>query len=51
VASGAAAWLDCDLHEVVAAGDHTILLGRTRAAGMSETPPLLFHRGTLRSTE
>jgi flavin reductase (DIM6/NTAB) family NADH-FMN oxidoreductase RutF len=51
VLAGAAAWLDCDLHEVVAAGDHTILLGRTRAAGTSEMPALLFHRGTLRSTE
>jgi flavin reductase (DIM6/NTAB) family NADH-FMN oxidoreductase RutF len=51
VLAGAAAWLDCDLHEVLAAGDHTILLGRARAAWTSDTPALLFHRGTLRSTE
>jgi flavin reductase (DIM6/NTAB) family NADH-FMN oxidoreductase RutF len=48
VLSGAAAWLDCDIRDVIPAGDHTILLGHTRAAGASDLPVLLFHRGTLR---
>jgi flavin reductase (DIM6/NTAB) family NADH-FMN oxidoreductase RutF len=51
VLTGAAAWLDCEIHELVSAGDHTILLARPTTAGTSNAPALLFHRGTLRSTE
>lgn len=50
VLSGAVAWIDCEIHKLVAAGDHTILLGRATAAGTSDEPALLFHRGALRST-
>lgn len=42
-----AAWLDCAIHEVVRAGDHTIVLGRPEAAGWTDQPALLFHRGLL----
>ena len=42
-----AAWLDCSIHEVVSAGDHTIVLGRADAAGWTDQPALLFHRGLL----
>lgn len=45
VIAGSAAWLDCRLQEVIPAGDHTILLGRPSAAGWSDEPALLFHRG------
>ena len=47
VLTGCAAWLDCSIHEVVNAGDHTIILGKTEAAGWTDQPALLFHRGLL----
>ncbi len=47
VLAGSAAWLDCVVHEVVTAGDHTIVLGRAVAADWTEEPALLFHRGKL----
>lgn len=40
-----AAWLDCDLHETVDAGDHVILLGRVRAFAHARLGPLGYHRG------
>ena len=51
VIEGAAAWLDCAIHEVIPAGDHSILLARTVACGSGEEPALVFHRGVLSSTE
>jgi flavin-dependent trigonelline monooxygenase, reductase component len=42
-----AAWLDCSIHEVVRAGDHTIILGKAEAADWTDQPALLFHRGLL----
>lgn len=45
----AVAWLDCALVEVLQGGDHSILLGRVEAAGLSDRPALLFHRGRLTS--
>jgi 3-hydroxy-9,10-secoandrosta-1,3,5(10)-triene-9,17-dione monooxygenase reductase component len=47
VLAGCAAWLDCEVHEVVSAGDHTIILGRVVAADWTDEPALLFHRGNL----
>jgi len=47
VIDGVLAWIDCDLHDVVDAGDHLIVLGRVRqleAASASE--PLIFFRGS-----
>jgi flavin reductase (DIM6/NTAB) family NADH-FMN oxidoreductase RutF len=51
VIEGASAWLDCSIHQVIAAGDHSILLGMTKACGWGEEPALIFHRGVLGSTE
>jgi flavin reductase (DIM6/NTAB) family NADH-FMN oxidoreductase RutF len=51
VVAGAAAWIDCSLHEVIRAGDHSIVLGRATACGANEVPALLFHSGTMRSTD
>jgi flavin reductase (DIM6/NTAB) family NADH-FMN oxidoreductase RutF len=51
VIEGAAAWLDCVIDEVITAGDHSILLGRTVACGAGEDPALVFHRGVMGSTE
>ena len=47
VLAGCAAWLDCSIHEVVTAGDHTIVLGRAEAASWNDQPALLFYRGLL----
>jgi len=51
VIAGASAWLDCSIHEVIRAGDHSILLGLTKACGSGEEPALVFHRGALSSTD
>jgi len=51
VIEGAAGWLDCAIDEVIAAGDHSIVLGRTRACGAGNDPALVFHRGEMSSTQ
>jgi flavin reductase (DIM6/NTAB) family NADH-FMN oxidoreductase RutF len=51
IIGGAAAWLDCTIDEVIVAGDHSILLGRTRACGAGDEPALVFHRGEMGSTD
>jgi len=49
VLSGAAAWLDCVLDEVIHAGDHSILIGRPASYELSEAPSLVFHSGAFGS--
>jgi len=51
VISGSAAWLDCELHDAISAGDHTILLGKPSVVGWTDEVPLLFHRGAFRPAE
>ncbi len=51
VINGASAWLDCTIHEVIEAGDHSILLGLTHACGGGSDPALVFHQGVMTSTE
>lgn len=42
---GAAGWAACDLHRIVEAGDHTLLIGRVLTAASMMTPPLVYaHR-------
>lgn len=41
---GAAAWFECELHQLVEAGDHTIVLGRVIDYAAQETPALSFWR-------
>jgi flavin reductase (DIM6/NTAB) family NADH-FMN oxidoreductase RutF len=48
--SGASAWLDCSVCEVITAGDHSILLGLSEACGWEDEPPLVFHRGVMTTT-
>jgi flavin reductase (DIM6/NTAB) family NADH-FMN oxidoreductase RutF len=50
ILEGALAWLECSLDEVWRGGDHSILIGRVRASGLSARPALVFHRGRLSST-
>ena len=41
------AWLDCQLHDRLEAGDHLILIGRVLSFGYSpEKQPLGYHRGS-----
>jgi 3-hydroxy-9,10-secoandrosta-1,3,5(10)-triene-9,17-dione monooxygenase reductase component len=40
------AWIDCDIDQVVEAGDHFLVLGAVRELGVAhDGPPLLFFRG------
>ncbi len=41
----AAAWLECDLHEVHSGGDHSIILGLVRGTGVTDESPMLYHQG------
>lgn len=45
VFSGTSAWFDCDLHQVIAAGDHTILIGEVVGYEASQAPGLGYYRG------
>ncbi len=46
---GALAWLDCEVAEMVDAGDHTIFLGRVMDGAVeSDAAPLLYFRGAYR---
>ncbi len=45
VIAGVSAWFDCALHEAVAAGDHTILIGRIGDFETSQEPGLGYYRG------
>ncbi|MBN9739199.1 MULTISPECIES: flavin reductase family protein [unclassified Pseudonocardia] len=46
---GATAWLDCSIHQEVAAGDHAIILLRIHGVWSdSVAEPLVFHRSRLR---
>lgn len=41
---GAAAWFDCELHQLVEAGDHHIVIGRVLRFATEDTPALSFWR-------
>ena len=45
VIDGCAAWLQCDLYEVLPGGDHSIILGEVRATGVTREPPMVYHEG------
>jgi len=45
--SQAVAWFDCDLHQIIEAGDHHILLGAVRDFGVSDAAGLGFYRSQL----
>ena len=45
--AGAHAWLECAVADRLAVvGTHVIVIGSLLAFGLSDAPPLLFHRGT-----
>lgn len=43
--AGVCAWFDCQMEQVIPAGDHTILLGRIAAFESSAHPGLGYYRG------
>jgi (E)-2-((N-methylformamido)methylene)succinate hydrolase len=43
--SGAVAWFDCALHQIVDAGDHVVLIGRVLDYGHTDANPLGYARG------
>ncbi|GAA0300427.1 flavin reductase family protein [Kineococcus aurantiacus] len=47
VVPGAAAWVDCEVHDVLPAGDHDVVLARVLALGADPDVPhsLVFSRG------
>lgn len=46
---GVLAWVDCTLEAEHPAGDHTLVIARVEALGVSrDADPLLFYRGTFR---
>jgi flavin reductase (DIM6/NTAB) family NADH-FMN oxidoreductase RutF/DNA-binding IclR family transcriptional regulator len=46
VLDGVVAWIDCDIDQVLEAGDHYIVLGRVRDLAVTQqASPLLFFRG------
>ena len=45
IIDGAHAWIECERHELVEAGDHTIVLGRVTGGTTGDGRPLLYYRG------
>jgi 3-hydroxy-9,10-secoandrosta-1,3,5(10)-triene-9,17-dione monooxygenase reductase component len=47
ILEGAIAWIDCDIEQVVDAGDHWFVVGRVRHLDSADGAPLLFFKGKL----
>jgi 3-hydroxy-9,10-secoandrosta-1,3,5(10)-triene-9,17-dione monooxygenase reductase component len=45
IIEGAIAWAVCELHELLAGGDHTIAIGEVRELGLGDGEPLLWYGG------
>jgi flavin reductase (DIM6/NTAB) family NADH-FMN oxidoreductase RutF len=41
---GTAAWVACDLHDILPGGDHLIVVGLVTACDAEEVEPLVYHR-------
>lgn len=48
VLDGTAAWLVCDVHDLLRGGDHTIVVGRVRDQDRTGAEPLVWHGGAYR---
>lgn len=42
---GAHAWIECERHQLVEAGDHTVVIGRVVGGETGDGRPLLYYRG------
>ncbi|HEY3727366.1 MAG TPA: flavin reductase family protein [Solirubrobacteraceae bacterium] len=49
VIEGSLAWAICELQEVIAGGDHTIVIGRVISMGLGQGEPLLWYSGRYHS--
>ena len=45
ILDGTLAWIECEQHAAIEAGDHTIVVGRVVGGGTGEGLPLLYYRG------
>jgi 3-hydroxy-9,10-secoandrosta-1,3,5(10)-triene-9,17-dione monooxygenase reductase component len=45
VIEGSLAWATCELQELIAGGDHTIVIGRVISMGLGHGAPLLWYSG------
>lgn len=41
---GAAAWVACDVHDILPGGDHVIVIGLVNGCDTEEVEPLVYHR-------
>lgn len=51
VVLGSVAWLDCQVHEILEGGDHSIVIGRVSETEVNDRSALLFHRGRMTGAE
>ena len=49
IIDGVLSWAVCELHELLAGGDHTIAVGRVLHLGLGEGEPLVFYEGRYRA--
>jgi 3-hydroxy-9,10-secoandrosta-1,3,5(10)-triene-9,17-dione monooxygenase reductase component len=49
--AGSLVWVACELHDVIAGGDHVIVTGAVQDLDARDGEPLLFHRGAYRALE
>lgn len=49
ILTDASAWLQCDVHEVLSGGDHSIIVGRVHGTGVGEGPSMVYHDGAFGS--
>jgi flavin reductase (DIM6/NTAB) family NADH-FMN oxidoreductase RutF len=49
IIANALAWAVCDLRDLLAGGDHTIVIGEVIAMGHGEGEPLIWYRGGYRT--
>jgi 3-hydroxy-9,10-secoandrosta-1,3,5(10)-triene-9,17-dione monooxygenase reductase component len=45
---GTAGWLDCEVVQVLEAGDHKILVSKPRRIESYDRPPMMYHRRTFK---
>lgn len=44
---GAAAWMECSVHQEVPAGDHTIVIFAVHHLGTADQAPMIYHRQSI----
>jgi flavin reductase (DIM6/NTAB) family NADH-FMN oxidoreductase RutF len=44
---GAAAWMECSVHQEIPAGDHTLVIFEVHSLGTAEQAPMVYHRQSI----